>query len=257
MIRLFLLILLPASVFARLEDNSFLLEEAYNQKPGEFQFIQGYRSFHSGKEYHFISDGEMALGSEKHQFSYQITRLKEEVDHGSFGDTTLNYRIQSVNELDFLMAHRFGLILPSGSVKENSGYGVTGFKYVQASSFLLSDEWDNHWNLLFTHYPEAKVKFSDKRRTLNEYGISSSLVYHWKENLNFLLEGIYEAHEKLNFKNQKKYDYHFILNPGVRTAIDLSWKETQTAPGISFPVRYQEDQIDHGVVLYLSIEPKF
>ncbi len=256
MIRFFLLLLLSSQVFARIEDNSFILEEAYNQKPGEFQFIQAYRSYQSGKEYRFISEGEMPLGSETHQFSYQVTREKEG-DHGSFGNTTLNYRIQSANEPDFLMAHRFGLILPTGSVDKESSYGVTGFKYVQATSFFVNDYWDNHWNLLFNHYPQAKVNFSDKRRTLNEYGIGSSLIYHWKDNLNFLLEVTYETLEKLNLNGKKKYENAFTINPGVRTAIDLSWKETQIVPGLGFPMRFEDHQVDHGVFLYLSIEPKF
>lgn len=256
MIQILFLFLLTSSVFAKIEDNSFILEEAYNQKPGQFQFIQAYRSYKSGKETRFISEGEMPLGSEKHQFSYQVTREKDEAP-GSIGDTTLNYRIQSTNEPDLLMAHRFGLILPTGSVDKESSYGVTGLKYVQATSFLLNDYWDSHLNLLFNHYPEAKVNFSDKRRTLNEYGIGSSFIYHWKDNLNFLMELTYETLEKLNLNGKKKYESAFTINPGVRTAIDLSWKETQIVPGLAFPIRFQDDHIDHGVFLYLSIEPQF
>lgn len=157
----------------------------------------------------------MPLGSEKHQISYQVTRKKEEVDHGSFGDTTFSYRIQSINEPEMLMAHRFD------------------------------------------HYPEAKVKFSDKRTTLNEFGIGSSFVYHWKDNWNFLLEATYEANEKHNLNGKKKFENRITLNPGVRTAIDLSWKETQIVPGIAFPIRIEDEEIDHGVFVYLSIEPQF
>jgi hypothetical protein len=256
MIRLFSLFLLSSSVFAKIDDNSFILEEAYNQRPGEFQFIQIYRSYKSGKEYRFISEGEMPLGSEKHQFSYQFAR-ENGADEGSVGDTTLNYRIQSLNEPDLLMAHRFGLILPTGSVDKESSYGVTGLRYVQANTFILNDYWDNHWNLGINHYPEAKVKFSDKRRTLNEYGIGSSLIYHWKDNLNLLLEATYETLEELNLNSKKKFRNIFTLLPGVRTAIDLSWKETQIVPGLGFPVRFEDEDIDHGLFVYLSIEPKF
>lgn len=256
MIRLYLLFFVSFQVLAEIEDNSFLIEEAYNQKPGEYQFIQAYRSYQSGKEYKFTSEGEMALGSEKHQLSYQVVRDKE-ADQGSVGDTTLSYRLQSANQPDFLMAHRFGLILPTGSVGKQSSYGVTGLRYLQATTFLFQEYWDNHWNLGFNHFPEAKVNFSDKRRTLNEFLIGTSLIYHWKDNLNFLLEGIYETHEKLNLRNQKRYEYEFTLNPGVRTAIELSWKKTQIVPGISFPIRYLDDHIDHGVLVYLSFEPKF
>lgn len=257
MIQLLLLFLVSGNVFAKIEDNSFLLEEAYNQKPGEFQFIQRYQGYNSGREYLFSSEGEVPLGSVQHQFSYQINRLNVDGDHGTYGDTTLSYRYQSVNKEAFLMAHRLGVLIPTGSVQEESGYGVVGLEYMQAMTFILNEQWVNHWNLGFTHYSEGKHNDSDKRRTLNMFRAGTSLVYLLKDNLNFLLEGLLGANENLNLNEKKEYEKFFTLNPGVRTAIDFAWKETQLVPGIAFPIRFQKDRVEHGIFLYFSIEPQF
>lgn len=108
-----------------------------------------------------------------------------------------------------------------------------GIEYMQASTIGLSDDWENHWNLGFTHYPEAKFSFSDKRRTLNEYRFGSSFVYLHNESLNFLVEGFLEANEKLNLKQSKEYENFFTLNSGLRTSMDVAWKETQIVPELA------------------------
>lgn len=91
MIRLFLLLILTGAALAEtIKDNSFFLEEAYNQKPGEYQFIQRYKSFKQNTEYYLRSELQAPLGSEKHQLSLEATREKDDVDHA--GPPFWNYR---------------------------------------------------------------------------------------------------------------------------------------------------------------------
>ena len=133
-----LLLSLPFTLSAAIEDNSFLLEEAFNQERGEYQFIQKYRSFHEAKGYEYIFENELPITDEKHQFSYEIPYFRgNSDDRSALGDVTLSYRWQPLNRNGVLMAERLGLILPTGRVDQNAGHGVLGFEFMQAASIRM------------------------------------------------------------------------------------------------------------------------
>src|SRR3990170_5123175 len=112
------------------EDNSFLLEEAYNQEPGTVQHILHAHYVNDarrrGWEFNFTQ--EWPIFSQNHQFSYTIPsyRLVENGDRqNGLGDVFLSYRYQLLEEDETkpALAPRLSLILPLGSRKRGTGYG--------------------------------------------------------------------------------------------------------------------------------------
>ena len=82
-----------------IQDNSFLIEEAYNQEPGVVQGIATLRR--QGRDRYFAFTNEFPLGSQIHQFSYvlpySILRSEGQKARG-IGDVLLNYRYQALFE---------------------------------------------------------------------------------------------------------------------------------------------------------------
>jgi hypothetical protein len=77
-----------------IQDNSFLIEEAYNQEAGVVQHITNLRR--QNGQWQFSFSQEWPVFSQTHQFSYSVP-----YNFGSnrgVGDITLNYRYQAQTE---------------------------------------------------------------------------------------------------------------------------------------------------------------
>lgn len=254
----FVLILLPVMAFTKIEDNSFLLEEAFNQEWGVYQFIQKYQVLNKSNNYNYTFGNEIPITDKVHQFSYEFAYARADgIEHGTISDLTLNYRLQPVNKDGFLVAERVGLIVPTGRVQTGGGNGVYGFEFMQAATITLSEQWMNHWNFGFRVLPSAKTAGIDKRRTLTSFTAGTSVVYLLSDNFNLLLEGLLRAGQSVNPDGSKEAETTMVINPGFRFASDLAWKDTQIVPGVSFPTELLNGPTQHGILFYLSIEPKF
>src|SRR4030095_14837612 len=77
-----------------IQDNSFFVEEAYNQEPGIVQHIINVPAFfeRGNNEFSFIFTQEWPIFSQTHQFSYTIPYTFTESENG-FDDIRLNYRL--------------------------------------------------------------------------------------------------------------------------------------------------------------------
>lgn len=256
---LFLSSLLTISAFARIEDNSFLLEEAFNQEYGIYQFIQVYQTPTQKRDnYDYSFENEIPLTDKVHQLSYEIPMANtDSSNRGGVGDMVLNYRWQPLNKDGFLLAERFGLITPTGSVKNGTGSGAYGFEFTQAATLTVNDRLINHWNLGFSMIPNAKTSAHNFKRTVSSYSAASSLIYLLSDNFNLMLESVISSTQQVDEFGQKSALTSVILNPGMRFAIDLDYKETQIVPGISFPVDVINAPTERSILVYLSIEPKF
>lgn len=254
---LLLLAFVVSNSYARIEDNSFLLEEAFNQEWGVYQFIQKYQTSENGG-FDYIFENEIPLTDKTHQLSYSITTSKMESGRTTtIGDTSLNYRWQPLNKDGMLLAERFGVVIPTGSINEGSGTGSYGFEFMQAASLTVRDNFMAHFNFGFSVRPGMRSEVSDKRRTSSAFTAGSSIVYLWRDNFNFLLEGLLESGQDINPDGSKRPSTTFTLNPGMRFGWDFEWKDMQVVPGLSFPVELLNSPTEAGVLFYLSFEPKF
>ncbi len=252
-----LLFLIPFTAYsAAIEDNSFLLEEAFNQEWGVYQFIQKYQTSERAGGYEYSFENEIPITDKTHQFSYEFSYLRaEKGGPEAISDVTLNYRLQPFNKDGVLLSERFGLILPTGRVEKDAGNGVYGFEFMHAASIFINDQFITHFNAGFNVLPHAKTSGTDKRNTLSGFTAGSSIIYMHNDWVNFMLEGLLESGQSTLPDGTVSSESSFTLNPGMRFAFDLDWKETQIVPGISFPTDILNRPQEHGVLFYLSIEP--
>src|SRR5437762_13598681 len=83
-----------------IQDNSFLVEEAYNQEAGVVQHINGLNIDRTGKSYEYDFTQEWPVGGITHQLSYTLPLVHSDIVPKStgLGDVLLNYRYQLVGD---------------------------------------------------------------------------------------------------------------------------------------------------------------
>src|SRR5688572_12827116 len=145
----------PSEAPFEILDNSFFVEEAFNQEAGIFQNIFGVR-LDEGSDWEFGFTQEWPLATQTHQFSYTIPVSGFRGSSG-VGDVLINYRYQLWFGSAGLPAFspRFSIILPSGSEDEGRGSGVVGWQVNLPFSKQRRDVYF-HWNGGFTWLPNVK-----------------------------------------------------------------------------------------------------
>ncbi|MGH7544954.1 MAG: hypothetical protein ACREKI_02085, partial [Gemmatimonadota bacterium] len=137
-------------------DNSFFIEEAFNQEPGIVQNIFGFvRS--DGGDWELAFTQEWPLGTRRHQLSYTVPLTGGDGAFG-LGHIFLHYRLQVSTETRGRPAFspRLSLILPTGDGPAGFGDPRVG---VQAN-LPFSKQWADvylHWNAGITYHPHENA----------------------------------------------------------------------------------------------------
>ncbi|WP_415061292.1 transporter [Bdellovibrio sp.] len=244
---------------AVVKDNSFLIEEAYNQEPGVVQFIQTYQYLDPVHEWGYSFTNEIPVPDETHQFSYVIPVAKKNSgtdDQTQVGDVLLNYRYQLMNTEMISIAPRFSLIVPTGDYKKGFGNGVVGFQFNQAISIALNEKWTNHWNAGFTYTPDAKNSLGETA-SLFGFNFGTSVIYNVTPKTNLICEFVMNNNENVAAQDTKGSSSTYYVVPGIRSAFAVG-EETEVVPGIAAMLGAgpSAEQHERGVFLYLSIESK-
>ncbi len=257
--QLFVFCITCTSAFgAAIEDNSFLLEEAYNQEEGVIQFIQSLQQSKNGdgKSLLYTFTNEWPVYGQTHQFSYTVPYSK--IDNGDIsglGDILLNYRNQIINTEIVALAPRISLILPTGSRAKGLGSDALGVQFNMPLSVVLSPKWVTHWNAGFTLIPKAKGVSGIKERSTFSPSFGNSFIYLLSDTFNLMLESIFNSNEVSNGDGTKERSETIYISPGFRYAINFT--NTQVVLGASTPIGVgPSEQDDYSVLTYLSIEPK-
>ncbi len=213
-----------------IEDNSFVMEEAYNQEENVYQFINFFQYEKTSKSWNYSFTNEIPVRGQTHQFSYTIP-----VDRASdsttahLGNISLNYRYQLYSSENLSVAPRISYIAPTNTPDEQ------GVQFNLSISYKINSVFVSHYNLGLTHLPRLD-------ETSINYGISG--VYLFSELTNFLVEvtGMTSNGET-----------SLLVSPGVRHAINLDsgW---QIVPGLGFPVGVGAAKGEYGIIAYLSFE---
>lgn len=237
----------------KIQDNSFLLEEAYNQEDGVIQHIQVLQYSKKSKDWFYTFTQEWPVPKQAHQFSYVIpaNHLHDD-DNTGIGDIMLNYRYQAVFQDKIAFSPRLSLILPTGDYEKGLGTDTLGYQVNLPLSVELSDKFVTHWNMGATLTPSAKDTAGEKSdvRGFN-YGVS--LIYLATENFNLMLETAGTSTETTPDNGLKTTESTFFINPGVRFAINCK-SGLQIVPGLSFPIGVGPSEGEYGGLLYLSFE---
>jgi len=239
-------------------DNSFLVEEAFNQEAGIFQNIFGLiHSGDSGWEAAFTQ--EWPVLSMTHQFSYTVPFASVD-DRSGLSDVMINYRYQALTEGPGRPAFspRLSIILPSGDEKDGLGNGVVGWQV----NLPFSKQFDNvylHWNGGVTVFPGVKSNDPTFAATdgvnLFTPHLAASGIWRFRPMLHLMLESVLELEHALVAPETTDRTTVVTLSPGFRGGWNLG--DQQVITGVAVPIVFADDSTDPGVFFYFSYELPF
>jgi hypothetical protein len=270
---LFLVVLLSSAALAQqdsvsppppqpgIQDNSFLIEEAYNQNYGVVQHISSFTRFWNSKDWAYIFTQEWPVpGNARHQLSYSLPFWHA----GSFqnsgagiGDVFLHYRYQLVGDgnAKVAFAPRLSLILPTGSVADGRGVGGLGVQTSLPVGLVLSKNLVSHWNAGATVVPHAQDASSD-RASATGYNLGQSFIWLTNPRFNVMLETVFTNFQFVVAPGKTEWSRSLFLSPGIRWAYNFK-NGLQIVPGIGVPVGVGPSSGEKGIFLYLSFEHPF
>ncbi len=249
-----------------IEDNSFLVEEAYNQEPGVVQhiFIAQYARDPQQRGWVFNFTQEWPVFSQDHQLSYTIPSISAREDgaavHG-IGDILLNYRYQALEESDRVpaFAPRFSLILPTGNRRKGTGNGVVGYQWNLPLSKKFPPRLAFNANLGLTYLPGVRTALDagglSSRRSLVSPNLGASAIFAFTSRIHAMLEWVGNFEENVNGRGKKERDFVSMISPGIRAAM-IDEENLQTVVGLALPIGVTRAADNFGVLLYFSIEHK-
>lgn len=219
-------------------DNSFLIEEAYNQGPGVVQHISTFSWAEEQASWEYGFTQEWPLGGMRHQLSYTAPLVDPESSGAGLGDVLLSYRYQALGDgrSAVHLAPRLSVVLPTGSRREGRGSGSLGLEANLPLSYVAGDALALHSNAGLILHGEAGAV--DAR-------LGASGVLRVRRWVNLMLETVWRS----------DLEDVLLLNPGLRWAIDLSG-DLQVVPGLAYTVAIGPDVPD-ALFLYLSLEHPF
>jgi len=241
---------------APIQDNSFLVEEAYNQEFGVVQHIQTFQRLWPGRAWAYSFTQEWPVDiAPRNQLSYTIPFAGGGGATGrGVGDVLLNYRYQVAGngEARIAFAPRVSLILPTGDSRKGLGAGGAGFQANLALSAVVNKWLVTHWNAGATITGAAKDAAGNKSATYG-YNFGQSFVWLATPRVNFLLETVFNSSEAVIAPGQTQRSNSALLNPGVRWAYNFS-NGLQIVPGIAAPIGFGGSAGERGGFFYLSFE---
>lgn len=249
-----------------IEDNSFLIEEAYNQDPGVVQHIFNalYIKDSTQHGWQFAFTQEWPAYGLDHQLSYTIpsSHLWNEGDHqNGIGDVLINYRYQALEEGPGkpAFAPRFSLILPTGSRRRGTGNGVVGYQWSLPFSKKVTSRLALHANLGLTYLPHVRSFLNNghlsPKQSLVSYNIGGSAIFAILPRLHAMLEWVGNFEDSINDAGRAVHAFKPVISPGFRTAV-VNEEELQIVLGAAAPIALNRHADNFGAFLYFSIEHK-
>jgi hypothetical protein len=212
-------------------DNSFLIEEAFNQDAGTVQTI-GTLRMSARNDWESSLTQEWPLFGQTQQISYSIPYAGTTGARG-VGDVMLNYRVQLMADARGTPAFspRLSLILPTGDSARGLGDGGVGWQVnlpfsEQARNLYL------HWNVGFTQVP-----------SISRPHVGASAIWRAAPMLHAMMETLVEGADRITF------------SPGMR----VGWNrdDAQWVIGIALPVMREDAVTTLSGLGYLSYEFPF
>jgi hypothetical protein len=234
-------------------DNSFLVEEAFNQEAHVFQNIFAWTFARDG-EWDGTVTQEWPLWGMTHQFSYTIPFARAGGRAG-VGDVLLNYRYQLRQEAAGgpAVAPRISLIMPTGSTVNGFGSGVVGLQVNVAFSKQVRDLYV-HWNAGWTWQPRIALA-GGGRESLTSPQLAASGIWRVLPMVNLMLESVAQFEESLDEGARTVTERIVTVSPGFRRGWNIG--DRQIVVGAAVPVSFAESGRRTAVLTYFSYELPF
>ena len=240
---------------APIKDNSFLVEEAYNQEAGVVQHITTFAGPLSGRGWAFSFTQEWPVTGMKHQFSYTLPVISA-VNTG-VGDVPLIYRYQLAGAEggSMAVAPRLAAIVPSGDATRGMGTGAFGLQANLPVSAEFSPSFTMHTNAGVTITPGAEDAFGN-RATTRSFAAGGSIIWLASPTFNVMFESVWTSTDAVAGADITSRTSSFVIAPGIRRAFNLSGG-TQVVPGLAFVKGLGDNRSQEDLFFYLSIEHPF
>lgn len=233
-------------------DNSFLIEEAFNQERGIFQNIATFTR-NRDDTWNSTFTQEWPLGGETHQFSYTLTYLGSQ-PHSGIGDTLIHYRFQALSESARHPAFspRISLLVPTGEEPKGLGSGSAGVQINLPFSKQFGDVY-LHWNAGVTHSPRVENQGAIVALTTPSLGVSA--IWRAKPMLNLMLEALVELEEGVDGSAATARKGTVTISPGFRGGWNVG--SQQVIVGAAVPISMESGSSSAAVLGYFSYELPF
>jgi hypothetical protein len=240
----------------QIQDNSFLIEEAYNQESGVVQHISSFARASSGNWIYSFTQ-EWPLGGIRHQLSYTIPIQHAYPTGTGLGDIALNYRYQLAGNpsATIVMAPRFSLLFPTGNDQLERGSGGLGFQGNLPITLMLSPSWASHWNAGATVTPSARNGLGSKATT-TDFNLGASLIWLVRPSFNLLVETLWLSEQSVQAEGRAAREESGFISPGIRMAFNLAGG-LQIVPGVAYTIGVAPRGEEDSLFLYLSFEHPF
>lgn len=236
-----------------IQDNSFFVEEAYNQEAGIVQHIFSLPMFftHGEREIAPNFTQEWPVFGQTHQFSYTLPYTFTENERG-IEDIRLNYRLQALMEGERTpaFAPRFSLATPTGDAGKGFGHDRLGYEINLPFSKIVSDRITLHFNAGSSLFPDVND------RDLWNYNLGGSAIYAVSRNFNLMLESVANWESDVDLAKNVDRTVAALISPGARYAFNLP-NNLQVVVGAAVPIGLTSDSPDWGLFFYLSFEHPF
>ena len=243
-----------------IQGNSFLVEEAYNQKKGVVQHINTFTYYAASHDWSYTFTQEWPVGGLRNQLSYTLASVRPGAFAGQgvgMGDAIIHYRYQllGTGETRVAFAPRLSLRLPSGNSDFGRGYGGAGLQTNLPLSVVLLPKLVSHWNAGATIVPHASNAAGD-HATSWSYNGGQSLIWLVRPRFNVMLETYYAKSQAVTAPMKVEWSKSLFVSPGVRWAYNFS-NQLQIVPGVDVPIGVGPSAGEKGVFVYLSFEHPF
>ena len=240
---------------AEIADNSFLIEEAYNQERGVVQHISAFMWSRTTHSWLYAFTQEWPLFGQRSQLSFTVP-LEGASGKARIGDVALNYRYQLAGPASRVSASpRISVLAPTGSAAAGVGKGGIGLQANLPVSVEVAPSLVTHWNTGATLTPSASNS-SGARATTTSYNLGASAIWRPLPTFHVMLEVAWSQVEAVVGSGVTTDEQELVISPGVRWAHNLS-SGLQIVPGIAFPIGVGPSRGDNAVFLYLSFEHSF
>ena len=237
-----------------IEDNSFLVEEAYNQEARVVQHIATWSHSREGGAWEASFTQEWPAGSRRHQVSVTIP-LQRLANGGAvgIGDVALNYRYMGlgVEGGRVAFAPRLSALLPTGDFDRGLGAAEVGIQANLPLSTTLAPRLVAHSNAGATY-----VGAGGGSAAIRGFNLGQSLIWLAAPRINLMMELAWERSDSPGVAGDADLEERLLLAPGVRWSHDFP-SGLQVVPGIAAPIGIGPSRGERAILLYLSVEHGF
>jgi hypothetical protein len=246
-----------------IEDNSMLIDEAFNQSHRSLQHITNLSFNKEIATYNYSV--EVPLKNEKHQlsFSFNYGSIKKQniaTQETGLGDALISYRpLLFGKNSQALVVPRISLVIPSGNAFKGLGAGGWGSEFALAISKRIIPSVVTHYNIgyrwiwqadYYAFSNDGRPVKSERDCTTKTFGMSA--VWLLRPQINLLVEYVINAtrnYQTTTWVNST----NSIINPGIRCAITSG--KMQIVPGFGLPLNFTGNRFSGaGAIFYISIE---